>query len=115
MSKLAEFIGAIARPFSIICTSAAAAYATAVAVHNVTGGFEGAALIGAIYGGLALLYWGKSYENANTKAAPDVNEGRGQRTVREDVSEARGPIGGRMGGGGDREVPRDWFHDKPHH
>lgn len=64
ISNIAEFIGAIARPFSIICTSAAAAYATAIAVHKITGGFEGAALIGAIYGGLALLYWGKSFENA---------------------------------------------------
>lgn len=64
ITRIAEFIGAIARPFSIICTSAAAAYATAIAVHKITGGFEGAALIGAIYGGLALLYWGKSFENA---------------------------------------------------
>lgn len=63
--RVSEFIGAIARPFSIICTSAAAAYATAIAVHKITGGFEGAALIGAIYGGLALLYWGKSFENAS--------------------------------------------------
>lgn len=70
--RVSEFIGAIARPFSIICTSAAAAYATAIAVHKITGGFEGAALIGAIYAGLALLYWGKSYENKGSTS--DGNE-----------------------------------------
>lgn len=79
MGRIAEFIGAIARPFSIICTSAAAAYATAIAVHKITGGFEGAALIGAIYGGLALLYWGKSFENANSKGGVDNGyENRGE-------------------------------------
>lgn len=73
--SVSAFIGAIARPFSIICTSAAAAYATAIAVHKITGGFEGAALIGAIYAGLALLYWGKSYENKGSSDSGNENGG----------------------------------------
>lgn len=73
-NRLSGFISRIARPFSIISTSAAAAYATAIAVHKITGGFEGAALIGAIYAGLALLYWGKSYENKGS--TDDDNESR---------------------------------------
>lgn len=60
--SLKAFIGDIARPFSIISTSAAASWATVVIAQKVTS-FEGAALfIGAVFAGLGGLYWGKSWE-----------------------------------------------------
>ena len=60
---LKTFIGDIARPFSIIVTSAAAAWSTVAIAYRVPG-FEGAAVfIGAVYAGLAGLYGFKAWEN----------------------------------------------------
>lgn len=62
MSKIAEFIGAIARPISIIVTSVSAAYATAIVAHKVTDGTDGALFMGAVLGGLVGLYGFKAVE-----------------------------------------------------
>ena len=62
MSKIAEFIGAIARPISIIVTSVSAAYATAIVAHKVTDGTDGALFMGAVLGGLVGLYGFKAIE-----------------------------------------------------
>lgn len=67
-SKLEQakgFIGDLARPFSIISTSGAAAWATVAIVDKVKDpSFEGAAIyIGAVFAGLAALYGFKAWES----------------------------------------------------
>lgn len=61
-NRIADFIGAVARPLSIIVTSCSAAYATAVVAHKVTDGTDGALFMGAVLGGLVGLYGFKAVE-----------------------------------------------------
>jgi hypothetical protein len=65
MDRLKAFTADLARPFSIICTSASAAFATAaMALRGGPADWgTGALFIGAVYAGLAGLYWGKVWEN----------------------------------------------------
>jgi hypothetical protein len=66
LDKVKSFIGDLARPFSIIVTSSAAAWATVTMAYRVDG-FEGAALyIAAVYAGLAGLYGFKAWETTKT-------------------------------------------------
>jgi hypothetical protein len=66
------FIADLARPFAIISTSGAAAWATVTISYRVDG-FENAALyMAAVYAGLAGLYGFKSWEQA--KAGGHVAE-----------------------------------------
>lgn len=69
MTKLeatSAFVGAIARPFSIIVTSASAAVTPAVIVWRIAPDrfdlIGAAAFIGALYAGVGALYWGKAWE-----------------------------------------------------
>lgn len=67
MKGLAEFLGDVARPFSIITTSFAASYAIISIAHRVMGFGEGAAFIGVVLAGVGALYWGKAWENTKGK------------------------------------------------
>lgn len=64
MSRFAEFIGEIARPFAIIATSFAAAWASVVASYRIENGNDGAILLGAVFAGVGALYIGKAWEIA---------------------------------------------------
>jgi hypothetical protein len=80
MSRLDQFKGFIAdlaRPFAIISTSGAAAWATVTISYRVDG-FENAALyMAAVYAGLAGLYGFKAWENQKaTTATAEVEKVR---------------------------------------
>ncbi|MDO8800029.1 hypothetical protein [Phenylobacterium sp.] len=63
----------LARPFAIISSSAAAAVAVVVIAFRVTTFGEAAIFIGAVYGGLGVLYAGRAWENVKAgKHAADV-------------------------------------------
>lgn len=73
MKKLAEFIGDIARPVSIMVTSLAGAIASVITALRVENGNDGALLIGAIFVGVSALYGFKAVEVwKNHKADSDV-------------------------------------------
>lgn len=74
-------VGELARPFSIYISSLSASFATgAIAVGAVLREIElsGAAIyIGAVWGGVCALYWGKSWERKEeAKAAAQVEVAR---------------------------------------
>lgn len=73
LDTIKSFIADLARPFSIVATSASAAAATVIIALKVDG-FEGAAIfIGAVYAGLAGLYGWKSWEKrGEAKHAAEV-------------------------------------------
>lgn len=66
LDRIKGFIGDLARPFAIVATSLSAAIASVVTAFRVDSGGDGAALMGAIYFGVAVLYGAKSWENAKT-------------------------------------------------
>ena len=69
LDQFKALIGDLHRPFAVIVASAAGAVATVVVAFKVDG-FEGAALfIGAVWGGVAGLYWGRAWENARSRRA----------------------------------------------
>lgn len=63
----------LARPFSIVATSAsAAAVPVIVVVRMAPDRFDliaAAALVGALYAGVGALYWGKAWENTRVDTA----------------------------------------------
>jgi hypothetical protein len=68
------FIGDLARPFAIISTSFAAAWATIVIASKVENGNDGAIFAGAYFLGVASLYGAKAVEAINTaRARRDVD------------------------------------------
>lgn len=68
------FIGDIARPFAIISTSFAAAWATIVIASKVENGNDGAIFAGAYFLGVASLYGAKAVETINAaRARRDVD------------------------------------------
>ncbi|MBV9548656.1 MAG: hypothetical protein JO256_03170 [Alphaproteobacteria bacterium] len=59
----AAFIGEISRPVSILIVSFGACVATITIAQRITGDGTGAGFfIGAVFAGLAALYWGKAME-----------------------------------------------------
>lgn len=66
---VAHFLGEIARPFSILATSGAAAWAVVVTAYRVQNGSDGAMLMTAVFVGLGALYWGKAFEVTKTTQA----------------------------------------------
>lgn len=73
LDKWKGFLGDLARPFAIIATSFAAAWASIVVAYRVHNGNDGAILIGAIFAGVGALYIGKAWEVAKTgRQAADV-------------------------------------------
>lgn len=62
MKSLADFIGAVARPFAIIAASFAGSWASIVAAYRIENGNDGAILLGAIFAGIGTLYLGKAWE-----------------------------------------------------
>lgn len=74
---LKQAIADLARPFAIISTSGAAAWATVTISYRVDG-FENAALyMAAVYAGLAGLYGFKAWENQKaTTATAEVEKVR---------------------------------------
>lgn len=67
------FIGDLARPFAIIATSLAAAWATVVIAYKVEDGNDGAIFAGAYFLGVGTLYIGKAVEVfRSNKSAADV-------------------------------------------
>ena len=72
--RVKAFIGDIARPFAIISTSFAAAWATIVIASKVENGNDGAIFAGAYFLGVASLYGAKAVETINaTRARRDVD------------------------------------------
>lgn len=69
IDQIKSAIADIARPFAIISTSGAAAWATVDVARRVSGGSEGALFIGAVFTGLAALYGFKAWENTRVDAA----------------------------------------------
>lgn len=78
------FIGDLARPWAIVVTSAAAAWATVVIAYKVENGNDGAIFAGAYFLGVGTLYIGKAVEvlRSNRNAADveiaKTNAGAGQ-------------------------------------
>lgn len=77
MERLKSFIGDLARPFSIVVTSASAAVTPViVAVRAAPDRLDLSAaslFVGAIYAGVAGLYWGKAWEvRKQTEKAAEV-------------------------------------------
>ncbi|WP_245620158.1 hypothetical protein [Phenylobacterium immobile] len=69
----------MARPYSIIITSTAAAVATIIVALRVNDGNDGAFFMGTVYGGVAALYIGKAVEVFKTnKAAAGVEIAKAQ-------------------------------------
>jgi hypothetical protein len=64
--RVKAFIGDLARPFAIIATSFAAAWATIVISSKVENGNDGAIFAGAYFLGVATLYGAKAVEAINT-------------------------------------------------
>jgi hypothetical protein len=64
--RVKAFIGDLARPFAIIATSFAAAWATIVISSKVENGTDGAIFAGAYFLGVATLYGAKAVEAINT-------------------------------------------------
>ena len=62
LDHIKSFVGDLARPFAIIVTSGGAAWATVVTAYRVQNGTDGALLLAAIFGGVAVLYGAKSLE-----------------------------------------------------
>lgn len=62
----AAFIGAVARPFAIISTAAAASAATVIISLKVDSFGEGAIFIGAVFAGVGALFGAKAWEVAKT-------------------------------------------------
>lgn len=79
-NRIEHFIGQIARPFAIISTSFAAAWATIVISGKVENGNDGAIFAGAYFLGVATLYGAKAIEA--------INAGRHKRDV--DVAQVTG-------------------------
>lgn len=79
LDRIKAFLADLARPFAIISTSGAAAWATVTISYRVDG-FENAALyMAAVYAGLAGLYGFKSWEQrGETKSAAEVEKVRAQ-------------------------------------
>jgi len=72
--RIKAFIGDIARPFAIISTSFAAAWATIVIASKVENGNDGAIFAGAYFLGVASLYGAKAVETINAaRARRDVD------------------------------------------
>lgn len=73
LDQIKHFVADLARPFSIVATSASAAVVPViVAVRAEPDQLDLAAagvFVGAIYAGVAGLYWGKSWEQARAKQA----------------------------------------------
>lgn len=65
LDQFKSLIGDLARPLSIIFASASASIATIVIAYKVTTFGEGALFIGAVWGGVGLLYGAKALENAS--------------------------------------------------
>jgi hypothetical protein len=69
-----SFIGDLARPFAIISTTFAAAWATIVIASKVENGNDGAIFAGAYFLGVASLYGAKAVETINAaRARRDVD------------------------------------------
>lgn len=80
-SQFQSLVGDLARPFSIIVTSASAAVVPVIIVVRIAPDrldlVAGAALVGALYAGVAGLYWGKSWEQAKVSGqAAEVEKER---------------------------------------
>lgn len=80
IDRIEHFIGQVARPFAIISTSFAAAWATIVISGKVENGNDGAIFAGAYFLGVATLYGAKAIEA--------INAGRHKRDV--DVAHVTG-------------------------
>lgn len=67
MTDLRQIIADLARPFSIIATSLSAAVVPVIVVWRTTPDrldlSAAAILVGALYAGVAGLYWGRAWEN----------------------------------------------------
>lgn len=64
VDQIKGFVADLARPFAIISTSAASAWAIVVIAYKVETGESGAIFVGAVLAGLGALYGVKSWENA---------------------------------------------------
>lgn len=78
LDRISHFVGEVARPFAIISTSFAAAWATIVIASKVENGNDGAIFAGAYFLGVGTLFLGK--------AAELISAGRHRRDV--DVAQA---------------------------
>lgn len=77
LDRIADFIGKVARPWAIIVTASAAAWATVVIAGKVQDGNDGFLFIGGVFTGVAALYIGKAVEEfRKNKNAADVEVAR---------------------------------------
>lgn len=69
LDRLAWFIGEVARPFTLYAAGVSSAVATVVIPFRTSSLIEGAAYIGAAWGGTAALYGAKAWEQSRTRKA----------------------------------------------
>ena len=69
MTRFAEFIGQVARPFAIIWTALCGGIAGIIMANKVSDGNDGAILMGAIGLVVTGIYLGKSWEVAKVAKA----------------------------------------------
>lgn len=69
LDRLAWFIGQVARPFTLYAAGVSSAVATVTIPFRTTSLIEGAAYIGAAWGGTAALYGAKAWETSRTRKA----------------------------------------------
>lgn len=69
LDRLALFIGEVARPFTLYAAGVSSAVATVAIPFRTDSLIEGAAYIGAAWGGTAALYGAKAWEQSRTRKA----------------------------------------------
>lgn len=69
LDRLAWFIGEVARPFTLYAAAFSSAIATVAIPFRTASLIEGAAYIGAAWGGTAALYGAKAWETSRTRKA----------------------------------------------
>lgn len=73
LDRVQAFIGEVARPYAIIVTATGAAASSIIIAIRVDNGNDGALVLGAVFGGVALYYGAKAWEVVRTTQSPPVS------------------------------------------
>lgn len=97
LDQFKGLVGDLARPFSIIATSASAAVVPVIVVWRTSPErldlVAAAALVGALYAGVAGLYWGKAWENQKAvSASAEVEKAKASAGAPAELSPAAGDV-----------------------